>query len=188
MRIVLFGLPGAGKGTQANLLSSYLKVPHLSTGEILRSKLNDKDELSMKLKNTMSSGNLVSDNILNSIVSDKLLSDECKNGFILDGYPRTFLQAQHLNNFLKKNNIYLDKIININIEEKTIEKRIISRSQIESRDDDSLKVIRTRINTYFNETEIVTKNYKEKNPLVFFEINGEQDIEKIQLDIRYIAI
>ena len=78
MRIVLFGPPGAGKGTQANLLSSYLKVPHLSTGEILRSKLNDKDELSMKLKNTMSSGNLVSDNILNSIVSDKLLSDECK--------------------------------------------------------------------------------------------------------------
>ena len=84
MRIVLLGLPGAGKGTQANLLSSYLKVPHLSTGEILRSKLNDKDELSMKLKNTMSSGNLVSDNILNSIVSDKLLSDECKNGFILE--------------------------------------------------------------------------------------------------------
>ena len=96
MHIIFFGPPGAGKGTQAKLLSSYLGIPHLSTGEILRSKLNDDDELSSKLRHIMTSGNLVSDEILNEIVSIKLLADDCKKGFILDGYPRTTVQSEYL--------------------------------------------------------------------------------------------
>ena len=90
--IIFFGPPGAGKGTQAKKIAEYLNLPHLSTGDILRSKIQQKDPLSTKLKEIMSAGKLVSDDILNEIVSEKLLS-ESKKGFILDGYPRTLDQS-----------------------------------------------------------------------------------------------
>ena len=187
MKIILFGPPGAGKGTQAKLLSSYLTIPHLSTGEILRSKLDDKDEMSLNLKNIIASGNLVSDKILNQIVSEKILSEKCKNGFILDGYPRTIAQSNYLNSFFNENNFDFSSILNIKIDEKTIEYRIINRSKIETRDDDSLNVIRNRIKTYNNETLPVTQFYSEKYPSIFHEINGEQKIEKIQSELINIA-
>ena len=97
--IIFFGPPGAGKGTQANIISKYLNVPHLSTGDILRKKLLDNDNLANELKEIMSAGNLVSDDILNSIVSLRL-KQEKNNGFILDGYPRTLIQSEFLDNFL----------------------------------------------------------------------------------------
>ena len=97
--IILFGPPGAGKGTQAKKISEYLKISHLSTGDILRKKLLDKDDLANELKSIMSSGNLVSDEILNSIVSLRL-KKELNNGFILDGYPRTLAQSEFLDNFM----------------------------------------------------------------------------------------
>ena len=97
--IIFFGPPGAGKGTQAKIISKFLKIPHLSTGDILRKKLLDKDNLALELKSIMSSGNLVSDQILNSIVSSRLKNDINK-GFLLDGYPRTLTQAKFLNNLV----------------------------------------------------------------------------------------
>ena len=109
MRIIFFGPPGAGKGTQAQLLSSYLGIPHLSTGEILRSKLNEDDKLSSKLRRIMTSGNLVSDETLNEIVSIKLLADDCKKGFILDGYPRTTDQSEYFNSFMDKQDLIINK-------------------------------------------------------------------------------
>ena len=115
MRIIFFGPPGAGKGTQAKLLSSYLDIPHLSTGEILRSKLNENDELSSKLRHIMTSGNLVSDEILNAIVSIKLLTNDCKKGFILDGYPRTVAQSEYLISFMDKQAMVINKIINLSL-------------------------------------------------------------------------
>ncbi len=96
-KIIFFGPPGAGKGTQAKIISNYLSIPHLSTGEILRKKLLDKDNLVNQLQSIMSSGNLVSDEILNSIVSSSL-KNETKGGFLLDGYPRTLAQSEFLNN------------------------------------------------------------------------------------------
>ena len=103
MKIVFFGPPGSGKGTQAKLLAKELNILHLSTGDILRDKLNDADSLSIKLKEIMSSGNLVSDEILNQIIAAKLVSKECSNGYILDGYPRTILQSEFLLSFAKSN-------------------------------------------------------------------------------------
>ena len=97
--IIFFGAPGAGKGTQAKIISELLNVAHLSTGDILRKKLLDEDKLAIELKQIMSSGNLVSDDILNSIVATRL-KKELNNGFILDGYPRTLKQSEFLNNFL----------------------------------------------------------------------------------------
>jgi len=187
MRIIFFGPPGAGKGTQAKLLSSYLDIPHLSTGEILRSKLNQNDELSNKLNNVMTSGNLVSDEILNEIVSITLLTDYCKKGFILDGYPRTMAQSKYLNSFVDKQDMIINKIINIHLNDKNIENRISLRSRIENRTDDSLEVIRTRINKYNNETESIVQFYKSKYPLIFFELNGDQKIEKIHSEIKNIV-
>ena len=183
MRIIFFGPPGAGKGTQAKLLSSYLGIPHLSTGEILRSKLNENDELSSKLRHTMTSGNLVSDEILNKIVSIKLLADDCKKGFILDGYPRTTTQSEYLNSFMDKQDMIINKVINIDLNDENIENRITLRSRIENRIDDSLEVIRNRIIKYNNETKPIAQFYKSKYPLIFFELNGDQKIGKIHSDI-----
>ena len=183
LRLLLIGPPGGGKGTQAKLLSSYLGIPHLSTGEVLRSKLNEKDELSNKLKHVMTSGNLVSDEILNEIVSIKLLADDCKKGFILDGYPRTTTQSEYLNSFMDKQVMIINKIINIDLNDKNIENRITLRSRIENRTDDSLEVIRNRIIKYNNETKPIAQFYKSKYPLIFFELNGDQKIEKIHSDI-----
>ena len=107
MKLILFGPPGSGKGTQASLLAKKINIPHLSTGDILRSKLNDNDKLAQELSQIMSSGNLVPDSILNPIVTEKLLSSECKNGFILDGYPRNKSQSDFLLDFLKRTKLSL---------------------------------------------------------------------------------
>ena len=186
MKIIFFGPPGSGKGTQAHLLSQYLNIPHLSTGEILRSKLEEKDDLSKTLKKIMSTGNLVSDEILNKIISKKLLSDDCKKGFIIDGYPRTILQSDYLLFFLNKNLINLNLIVNFNIDNKTVEKRILKRSKTENRSDDSNEVIKTRIKKYNTETKPLLDIYSEKFNNIFHEIDGGQEITKIQLDLKNI--
>ena len=186
MKIIFFGPPGSGKGTQAHLLSQYLNIPHLSTGEILRSKLEEKDDLSKTLKKIMSTGNLVSDEILNKIISQKLLSDDCKKGFIIDGYPRTILQSDYLLFFLNKNLINLNLIVNFNIDNKTVEKRILKRSKTENRSDDSNEVIKTRIKKYNTETKPLLDIYSEKFNNIFHEIDGGQEITKIQLDLKNI--
>ena len=121
MKLILFGPPGSGKGTQASLLAKKINIPHLSTGDILRLKLNDEDELANELSNIMSSGNLVPDSILNPIVTEKLLSKECENGFILDGYPRNKSQSDFLIDFLRRNKIDLDLIIDFKADTETIE-------------------------------------------------------------------
>ena len=110
--VIFFGPPGAGKGTQAKIISEFLNVSHLSTGDILRKKLLDKDKLANELKEIMSAGNLVSDDILNSIVSSTL-KKELSKGFILDGYPRTLNQSEFLNNFLLKTSNSINYIFNI---------------------------------------------------------------------------
>jgi len=186
MRLIIFGPPGAGKGTQAKLLSSYLSISHLSTGEILRSKLNDKDELSSKLQNIMSLGKLVSDDILNQIVSEKLMSKECSRGFILDGYPRTIDQMDYLNNFNEKNNIIINLIINIYLDDLTIQNRIISRSKIENRDDDSIKAIQTRLKAYNLETKPISEYYQSNNHSIYYEIDGTNKVDEIQKKLRKI--
>ena len=103
MKIIFFGPPGSGKGTQAKLLAKEYNIYHLSTGDILRAKLNESDQLASEFKEIISSGNLVPDKILNEIISKKLKSKDCVNGFILDGYPRTLLQSEFLLSFLSNN-------------------------------------------------------------------------------------
>ena len=138
-----------------------------------------------ELKSIMSSGNLVSDEILNSIVSLRL-KNERVNGFILDGYPRTIAQSKFLDNFLMKNSISINHIFNIQINFQTLQERILKRSSEESRDDDKIEVIETRYNEYLNSTQKVTELYKEKNSNIFYEIDGSLQIQEITEEIRQI--
>ena len=183
--IIFFGPPGAGKGTQAKIISEYLKLSHLSTGEILRKKILEKDNLAMKLKEIMSAGKLVSDEILNSIVSSRL-SSEANNGFILDGYPRTLEQAKFLNSFLEKQSNNINYIFNIQISFEILKERILKRSHEESRDDDNVDVIATRYNEYLSTTEKVSLFYKKILPDIFYEIDGTIKIEEITSKIKEI--
>ena len=183
--IIFFGPPGAGKGTQAKLISNYLKIPHLSTGDILRNKLLDKDNLAIELKKVMSSGNLVSDEILNSIVSSRL-QNEKSSGFILDGYPRTLKQSEFLNNFLSNISYSINFIFNIQIDFKTLKHRILLRSSEEYRDDDNIDVIETRYKEYLNSTQKVSDFYKNKFNTIFHEVDGSLQIEEITRKIKQI--
>ena len=183
--IIFFGPPGAGKGTQAKIISQYLNVPHLSTGDILRKKLLDKDELANELKTIMSSGNLVSDEILNSIVSSRLKSEKNK-GFILDGYPRTLIQSKFLDSFLLENSTSINYIFNIELKFETLRDRILKRSMEQNREDDNISVIETRYNEYINSTQKVTNFYREQKASIFYEIDGSEQIEEITLKIKEI--
>ena len=183
MKLIFFGPPGSGKGTQAKILSKDLNIVHLSTGDILREKLNDGDKLSIKLKQIMSSGNLVSDEILNQIIADKLISEECRNGFILDGYPRTISQSEFLLSFFKSNKLNLDIIFNFKIDFKLVEERIMLRSKQEQRSDDNLDVIKTRLDKYIEETSPVSKFFSENFNQNFFAIDASQEVYKIQKEL-----
>ena len=183
MKIVFFGPPGSGKGTQAKLLSNELNILHLSTGDILRDKLSHGDSLSIKLKKIMSSGNLVSDEILNQIIANKLMSDECSNGYILDGYPRTISQSEFLLSFSKNNNLDLDIIFNFKIDFKLVEDRIILRSKEEQRSDDNIDVIKTRLDKYTDETYPVSQFFSDTFSQNFFTIDASQEVSKIQKEL-----
>ena len=183
--IIFFGPPGAGKGTQAKIISNYLKISHLSTGDILRNKLKDNDNLAKKLKEIMSSGNLVSDDILNSIVSSRLVN-EMKNGFILDGYPRTLNQSDFLNNFFLDKLVSINYIFNIQINFNILKDRILKRAEEENREDDNIEVIETRYNKYLDSTQKVSDFYKDKFPKDFYEIDGSLQIDQITQKIKEI--
>ena len=185
VNIIFFGPPGAGKGTQAKEISQHLNLPHLSTGDILRNKIQQKDSLAVRLKEVMSSGKLVSDDILNQIVSERLLSG-LSNGFILDGYPRTLDQSIFLNNFLKNNSLSLNYIFNIQLEFSLLKERILKRSKEEGREDDNIEAIEIRYNAYVETTKKVSDYYKQNNREIFFEISGNQEIEQITSKIKKI--
>ena len=183
MRVIFFGPPGSGKGTQAKLVADKYKISHISTGHILREKLNDEDDLSLKLRDIMSSGNLVVDDILNKIIAQKLLNNECKSGFILDGFPRTIPQSEFLLSFLKINNIDINFIFDFKIDFKVVEERILIRSKEEKRSDDNLDVIKTRLNKYMEETHPVSKFFREKYSSNYFTIDADQKISQIQKEL-----
>ena len=179
--IIFFGPPGAGKGTQAKLISKYLNVPHLSTGDILRLKIEKKDKIADELREVMAKGNLVSDNILNKIVGEKLL--DCKKGFILDGYPRTIDQSKFLNKFLDDSKLKINFIINIKIDLNTIRSRILKRSEEEGREDDNIDAIEIRYNEYLKKVKKVSDLYSKLYPGVYNEIDGNNQIEEISKKI-----
>ena len=179
MILVFFGPPGAGKGTQAKFVSKNLNITHLSTGDVLRDQLKQKNKLSFDLKKIIDSGQLVSDKILNQIVSDRIAQKDCKNGFILDGYPRTLSQGYYLNDYFAKNNLSFNYFFEFKIDYDSMLKRIANRALVENRPDDSEETIKTRLEEYNNETAPVLNHFKKKYSSICYILDGKQEIKKI---------
>ena len=182
MNIVIFGPPGAGKGTQSNFIVKNFQLHQLSTGELLRREIKNKTELGNQISSIISSGNLVSDKIVSDLIEKYISDDNYKNRLIFDGYPRNLIQAKTLNLLLKKYDQKIDIVLKLSVGLKTIIKRISERKTLEKRADDNEKIAIKRYEMYENNIEPVINFYKQSRLLTV--VNGEKPISKINDEIR----
>ena len=181
MNIVLFGPPGAGKGTQSSFIAEKHDLFQLSTGEMLRNEIKKKTDLGIKISPAMNSGSFVSDDIVSELI-EKIIKDEKFNSrIIFDGYPRSLNQARNLDNLLEKYNQKIDIVLKLSVSLETIKKRISERRNLEKRPDDNETVAIKRYKTYEKSTEPVIEYYKKLNLLKV--INGERSIDQINKEI-----
>ncbi len=177
MYLIILGPPGAGKGTQSVLLAKLLSIKHLSTGEILRKAVTEGTELGLKAKAVMDAGNLVSDDIMIGIIRDAISTDDAKNGFILDGFPRTLKQAVELDKIMIELGYEGLKVINITIDDDELVRRMIGRGRV----DDSAETIKNRLSVYKGQTAPVREHYMQKSAV--FDIYGIGNINDINNEI-----
>ena len=181
MNLILFGPPGAGKGTQAKYLVNKLNGFQVSTGEMLRNEIQKNSDIGKKITNDMNDGKFVSDEIVNELIKD-VISDPLKqNKLIFDGYPRSITQAQNLNLLLDKSSQKIDYIFFLNVNKETIIKRIEKRKILEKRSDDELNTILKRYDTYMETTKPVLEFYSKNSN--FYEIDGTLEIDEITAKI-----
>lgn len=171
MRLVLVGPPGAGKGTQAVLLSEKLGIPHISTGDLFRANIGEGTELGLEAKSYMDAGNLVPTEITNRMVDARLDDADAQNGFLLDGFHRSVEQADALKEMLAKRGVKLDAVIEFQVDEDTVVERMLARG----RADDTEDVIRNRMSVYRRETEPLIDYYKD----ILLPINAVGTVEEI---------
>ena len=203
MNIILFGPPGAGKGTQAKELIERFSIPQISTGDILRAAIANKTPLGLEAKKLMDAGNLVSDDIVNGLVAERLKEKDTEKGIILDGYPRTVEQAKALDVILEKQEKEIEKVIALIVEDDEILKRITGRrvskktgkiyhviynppvdenpEDLEQRADDTEEVVLNRLKQYKAQTAPVLDYYKSKGKVA--EIQGERESKYITEEI-----
>ena len=181
MNIILFGPPGAGKGTQAKYLVKKLNSFQISTGEMLRNEIIKNSEIGKKITTSMNEGKFVNDEIVNKLIKETIFDPQKKNKLIFDGYPRSLSQAKNLDLLLKNSDQRIDLILFLNVNKDTIIKRIEKRKIIEQRSDDDSKTILKRYDTYMETTRPVLDHYS-KNPN-FHEIDGTLQIEEITAKI-----
>ncbi|MHB8580483.1 MAG: adenylate kinase [Ignavibacteriaceae bacterium] len=208
MQIMLFGSPGVGKGTQAKILSTKLGIPHISTGDLLRQAVSDKTPLGISASEKMNKGELVSDNIMFKLIEDTLAQDRCKNGFILDGFPRNTAQAVELDKIFNELMIKEVSLVVITANEEEIVRRLTNRracsncgnifnnndiqdsnicrscgavNSFYQRDDDKEDVIRNRLKIYKSTTEPILCYYKTRRKEIY--INGLDSIDEVTNNI-----
>ena len=177
MNIILFGPPGAGKGTQSKYLVNKLNSHQISTGDILRDEIKNDSDIGKQIINDMNEGKFVSDEIVNKLIEKQVYDPQKKNKLIFDGYPRSLSQAKNLDLLLANSNQKIDQIFFLNVNKDTIIKRIEKRKAIENRSDDDLNTILKRYDTYMETTRPVLDFYS-KNPN-FHEIDGTDEIDEI---------
>lgn len=165
MRIVLLGPPGSGKGTQAALLKEQLKVPHISTGALLRDAADRGTELGLQAKALSDKGELVPDDVISGMLEERLSNADVANGFILDGYPRNLAQAESLDTLLARIKQPVEEAVLIDIDAEQIVKRIAKRAQEEGRADDNEETVRNRLRVYEEQTAPVADYYAEQGLL-----------------------
>lgn len=208
MNLILFGAPGAGKGTQALELAKSYQIPHISTGEMFRQAMAKHTPMGDEAAKYINKGNLVPDDVTIGIVKERLSNPDCQNGFILDGFPRTTFQAESLEKILQESNKKIDYVIDIDVNQDALIQRLTGRrmcskcgasyhiihrpSKIEGvcdecgnelyiRKDDNLESVKTRLETYQKQTKPLIDFYKKRDCLVV--IDGNQDIKKVFADI-----
>lgn len=176
MRIILFGPPGAGKGTQAKLLEESLQVPQLSTGDMFRSAIKNQTPLGIKVKAIMDSGKLVSDEVVVEMVQETIAKPEYASGYILDGFPRTVAQAEAFDSLLANRCEKVEAFVAMEVPEEELVNRLVNRGQ--GREDDSPEKIKVRLKVYDQETAPVMEHYRKKG--MFKSVNGLGTIDEIQ--------
>ncbi|MFD2707276.1 adenylate kinase [Salibacterium lacus] len=209
MNLILMGLPGAGKGTQAESIVEKHGIPHISTGDMFRAAIKDETELGKQAKSYMDAGELVPDEVTVGIVRERLGKADCSEGFLLDGFPRTVAQAEALEGILSDLNTSLDYVLNIEVEKDKLERRLTGRrvspttgrtyhiefnppqqegicdvdgSELIQRDDDKPETVRKRLDVNIEQQQPLIDFYNEKGYLR--NIDGDQDIDKVFQDIE----
>ena len=208
LRTILLGPPGAGKGTQAVKIVEKYSIPHISTGDIFRENIKNETELGKRAKSYMDRGELVPDELVVEMATDRLTKNDCKNGFLLDGFPRTIFQAEKLDEFLTKRGEKIDKVINIDVEKDALVKRITGRRVCKScgasyhvvnippkkdgvcdlcdgeliqRADDTEETVLNRIDVYNKQTKPLVDYYDKAGVIV--NIDGNKDLDDVLSDI-----
>ena len=183
LNIVLFGPPGAGKGTQANLLIKRYSLIHLSTGDLLRGEIAEGTALGLEAKSIMDRGDLVSDDIVIGMIASKLDNNPNANGFIFDGFPRTVAQATALDNLLKEKETSISAMLSLKVADEELIKRLLERGKESGREDDKNEsIIANRINEYNNKTAPLKEFYSRQNKLS--EIEGIGQVEEIAMKLN----
>ena len=183
MRLILLGPPGAGKGTQALRLVQRFGIPQLSTGDMLRAAVTAGTPTGLKAKSIMNSGGLVSDEIVIGIVADRIEEPDCKEGFILDGFPRTVAQAEALDGMLEKKGLNIQCVLELLVDQQSLVGRIIRRAEDAQalgqpvRKDDDPEVFKTRLAAYNRDTAVVAPYYAEQGRLK--QIDGMQPVDVV---------
>ena len=211
MKIVMLGAPGAGKGTQANMIAEKYNIPHISTGDIFRANIKNGTELGKEAKGYMDKGLLVPDELTVKLLLDRVAQDDCKNGYVLDGFPRTIPQAEVLDSELTKNGEKIDFAVNVDVPDENIIHRMGGRraclkcgatyhveyvlpkkegicdvcgSELVLRDDDKPETVKNRLKIYHDQTQPLIEYYSKKK--VLHSVDGTQDMKKVFADITAI--
>ena len=181
MNLIIFGPPGAGKGTQSKYIANKYNLYQLSTGELLRNEIKNKTELGSKISSIINSGELVSDEIVSNLIEKFISNNNYKNKIIFDGYPRTLSQAKNLDNLLNKYKQKIDIVLKLSVNLETVKKRILERQTQENRADDNEEIAIKRYRTYEKSSDPVINYYKQSNLLKV--VNGEAGISEINSEI-----
>jgi len=177
VRLVLVGPPGAGKGTQAQIVATQLSIPHISTGDIFRANVAGGTELGLKAQQFMNAGELVPDAVTNAMVGERLAQPDAQAGFLLDGYPRNREQAIVLEGLLAERGIALDAVVELDVDNESVIARLLDRAIKDGRADDSEEVIRRRLDVYSEQTEPLVGYYREHGLLR--SVDGVGSVEDI---------
>jgi adenylate kinase len=175
MRVVLMGPPGAGKGTQAVVVSERLGVPHVSTGDIFRANVAGGTPLGLEAKRYMDAGDYVPDSVTNAMVRDRLAQPDAAAGFLLDGYPRTVAQVDELAAMLAEHGAALDRVVELTVDRDELVARLVNRAEEQGRSDDSEDVIRRRQEVFAEQTAPLTALYEAQGLLVRVDGMGAVD-------------